>query len=204
MTPKPPVGTVVERVTRETRIRMVLGAPALRVALPVPLFAHFLTACFTTWGLAADVDGSGDVDVDPHHLVEDVGLVMGRALRERWPGYRDVARYGWAVVVMDDARVDVALDLSGRTGCWLSGTPEGAVNGLDAEALAEFWQGLARGGQLTVHVAVQAGHNRHHQWEASFKALGLALSMATTTRAGTLSTKGVIGDGGGDSGPGAR
>jgi imidazoleglycerol-phosphate dehydratase len=186
--------TEVTRTTRETDIRVTLGGPTLDMVLPIPLFAHFLTACLTTWGVGARVVGSGDVAVDPHHLVEDVGLVLGEAIRLRWPGYEGIARYGWAVVPMDDARVEVAVDLSGRPGCWLEQVPEGRVADVDGEALAEFWTGLARAAGLTVHVCFQAGQNRHHRWEAAFKALGLALRMATAPRGqGPLSTKGVIG-----------
>lgn len=188
--PQPP--TRVERVTRETRVRVELGANH-GIDLPVGMFGHLLDACATTWGTPVWVQAAGNTEVDPHHLVEDTGLVLGRALAARWPGYQGVARYGWAVVPMDDARVEVAVDLSGRAGSWLAQIPTGAVGGLDGEVLEEFWPALARGGQLTVHVEVRAGRNRHHQWEAAFKALGLALRQATAPRAGTLSTKGVIG-----------
>ncbi|MGC8486627.1 MAG: imidazoleglycerol-phosphate dehydratase HisB [Clostridia bacterium] len=184
--------TAVTRTTRETDVQVILGSDAPGLDVAVPIFQHFLNACLTTWGCPARVEARGDVDVDPHHLVEDVGLVLGRALAEHWPGYRDIARYGWAVVAMDDARAEVALDLSGRAGCWLEKVPDGAVNGLESEVLGEFWQGVARGGELTLHLNIPAGNSRHHRWEAAFKALGLALRQATEPREGTLSTKGVI------------
>jgi imidazoleglycerol-phosphate dehydratase len=191
--------TAIARRTRETEVQVILGAEVPGLDVAVPIFQHFLNACLTTWGCPARVEARGDTDVDPHHLVEDVGLVLGRALAEHWPGYRDIARYGWAVVAMDDARAEVALDLSGRAGSWLEKVPDGAVNGLEAEVLSEFWHGMARGGELTLHVNFAAGNNRHHRWEAAFKALGLALRQATEPRAGTLSTKGVIGRDGRDS-----
>jgi imidazoleglycerol-phosphate dehydratase len=186
-------GSTTVRRTKETSVRVTLDAPTTVVTLPVPLLAHFLTATLTTWGLAAEIVGTGDVMVDPHHLVEDVGIVLGRALTNRWPGYRGLARYGWAVVPMDDARVTVALDLSGRAGAVLERPPAGRIGDLEGEVLTEFWHGLARGGDLTVHVVFEAGQNRHHRWEAAFKGLGLALRMATVPR-GTdaLSSKGVI------------
>ncbi len=187
----PHSGTRVTRTTRETRVDVELGG-ASGITVPVPFFGHLLDACTTTWGVPVMVEASGDVAVDPHHLVEDIGLVLGRAILGRWPGYRDVARYGWAIVPMDEARVEVAVDLSGRTGSWLADMPSGAVGGLEGEVLEEFWTGLARGGQLTVHGQVRAGNNRHHQWEAAFKALGLALRMATAVRPGLLSTKGML------------
>ena len=192
MTPAqtPAAPSRVARTTRETRVEVELGgASGITVA---GFFGHLLDACATTWGVPVMVDASGDVAVDPHHVVEDIGLVLGRAILGRWPGYRDVARYGWAIVPMDEARVEVAVDLSGRTGSWLSDVPVGAVGGLEGEVLEEFWPALARGGQLTVHVQMRAGRNRHHQWEAAFKALGLALRMATAVRPGVLSTKGLL------------
>ncbi len=183
--------TRVTRITRETRVEVELGG-ASGITVPVPFFGHLLDACMTTWGVPVMVEASGDVAVDPHHLVEDTGLVLGRTILTRWPGYRDVARYGWAIVPMDEARVEAAVDLSGRTGSWLTDMPAGPVNGLEGEVLEEFWPALARGGQFTVHVQVRAGRNRHHQWEAAFKALGLALRMATARRPGLLSTKGML------------
>lgn len=180
------------RQTRETSITVTLGT-ATAFTVPVPIFRHFLTACGTTWGVDLGVTASGDIDVDPHHLVEDVGIVLGQAMRQAWPQYRGIARYGWAVVPMDEARAEVALDLSGRPGAWLTGIPQGNVGGVDGEVLAEFFSGLARGGEMTIHVTVATGVNRHHQWEAAFKALGLALRIATASRGSdVLSTKGVI------------
>lgn len=182
------------RETKETAVTVQLGGRVSGIEVPVPLFAHFLTALVTTWGVDVKIAASGDIDVDPHHLVEDVGIVLGRAVSEAYPGYRGIARYGYWILPMDDARVLVALDLSGRPGVWLRGFPEGPVAGLDGEVLAEFLTGFTRGGGLTLHAEVQAGANRHHQWEATFKALGLALQMATRPRGeGALSSKGVIG-----------
>ena len=190
--------TTITRTTRETHVTVELDPKAPGLDVAVPTFGHFLNACLTTWGYPARVEAQGDIEVDPHHLVEDVGIVLGQALTERWPGYRDIGRYGWAVVVMDDARAEVAIDLSGRAGSYLGQVPDGPVNGLDSEVFQEFWHGLARGAELTVHLTIPAGLNRHHRWEAAFKALGLALRQATAPRVGTLSTKGVIGRAGGD------
>jgi imidazoleglycerol-phosphate dehydratase len=184
----------VTRTTRETSVQWTLAPGGeLSLELPVPLFRHFVSALLTTWGIGATVSATGDIDVDPHHLIEDVGITLGQALRAAWPEFRGVARYGWAIVPMDEAQATVAVDLSGRPGCWLVGVPEGRVADLDGEALAEFWAGLARGGHLTLHARWDAGQNRHHRWEAAFKALGLALRQATAPRGdAVLSTKGVL------------
>lgn len=184
----------LSRTTRETTVRVTIDAGSPLVRVPSPIFAHFLTALCTTWGCTCQVEATGDVEVDPHHLLEDVGIVLGQALRSRWPGYSGIARYGWALLPMDDALVEVAVDLSGRAGAYLGALREGPVGGVEGEAFAEFYRGLARGGECTLHLQARAGENRHHLWEASFKALGLALRQATQPRGdGALSTKGVIG-----------
>ncbi len=183
----------VKRQTRETDVRLTLGGAAAELALPVPIFRHLLGAAVATWGLPLDLSATGDIDVDPHHLIEDVGIVLGQALASYLPGYRGVERYGFALVPMDDALAEVALDLSGRPGAYLANMPAGAVGGVDGEVFAEFFHGFSRGALCTLHIALRAGANRHHAWEASFKAFGLALRQATLPRPGLmLSTKGVI------------
>ena len=183
----------VNRTTRETDVRLTLGGEAAQLDLPVPIFRHLLGAAAATWGLPLRLSATGDTLVDPHHLIEDVGIVLGQALADYLPGYSGVGRYGFALVPMDDALAEVALDLSGRAGAHLANMPDGAVGGVDGEAFAEFFHGFSRGARCTIHVALRAGGNRHHAWEASFKAFGLALRQATLPRPGELlSTKGVI------------
>lgn len=190
-------GRTAARVTRrtaETDVHVRLGTEETDIEIPVPILSHFLGASIRTWGIGAELKATGDVQVDPHHLAEDVGIVLGQALKEFLPGYAGIARYGWANVPMDDALVEVALDLSGRAGAFLTGLPDGPVGGVDGEVFTEFMHGLCRGAACTLHLRVLAGTSRHHQWEAAFKALGLALRMATEERGeGVLSTKGMIG-----------
>lgn len=183
----------LRRTTRETDVAVELGGGSSELRLPVPVFRHLLSALVTTWGLPLRVEASGDVGVDPHHLCEDVGITLGQALAAYLPGYRDIARYGQALVPMDDALVEVALDLSGRAGAYLRGMPAGPVGGVEGEVFAEFFRGLSRGAACTLHLELRAGEVRHHAWEAAFKALGLALRAAAAPRPGLLlSTKGVI------------
>ena len=182
------------RTTRETDVAVRLGGDGSEASTPIPIFTHFLEAMLRTWGQPAAVRATGDVAVDPHHLAEDVGIVLGQALGRFLPGYTGIARYGWSIVPMDDALAEVALDLSGRAGCHVTSEPEGPVGGVDGEVFLEFFEGFCRGGTLTLHIAFRAGSNRHHRWEGAFKALGLALRAATAPReGGVLSTKGMIG-----------
>ncbi len=171
-----------------------LGGEGTELSMPVPILQHFLGACAATWGTPVSIRATGDVEVDPHHLAEDVGLLLGQTLQRYLPGYASIARYGWSVVPMDDALAEVALDLSGRAGCFSRGVPEGPVGAVDGEVFLEFFQGFCRGAACTLHLVFQAGQSRHHRWEAAFKALGLALRAAVLEReGGVLSTKGVIG-----------
>lgn len=181
------------RRTAETHVRVRLAAADTDIRIPVPILAHFLAAAFRTWGVRVEIEATGDVQVDPHHLAEDVGIVLGQTLGEYLPGYAGIARYGFAIVPMDEALVEAVLDLSGRPGAYLDALPDGSVGGVEGEVFAEFLQGFCRGASCTLHIRALAGRNRHHQWEAAFKALGLALRMATADRGeGVLSTKGVI------------
>lgn len=182
-----------KRQTRETDITVALGSTEPKITTPLPMLSHLLSALDMTSGLNLQIKAIGDTDVDPHHVIEDVGIVLGEALIALTDGYSGIARYADRKVAMDDALVDVTIDLSGRSGAYLSGFPEGSVGTLVGEALAEFFHGLARGGRLTLHVQLLNGHNAHHQVEAVFKALGLCLRDALQPRGdGPLSTKGGI------------
>ena len=185
--------TSITRTTRETDIRLQIGAAEAEVRTPVPVLTHFLTSLALTSALGLVVQASGDIEVDPHHLIEDVGIVLGQALFESTAGYAGIERYAERTVAMDDALASVAIDLSGRSGAYLHEFPAGSVGVVATEALAEFFHGLARGGRITLHLRMLAGENVHHRLEAAFKALGLALRDALQPRGdGPLSTKGVI------------
>ena len=183
----------MRRTTRETDVATEIGGDGTELRLPVPIFRHLLAALAATWGVALQVEATGDVDVDPHHLCEDVGITLGQAVAAYLPGYAGIARYGAALVPMDDALAEVALDLSGRAGAYLRGLPAGPVGGVEGEVFAEFFRGLSRGAACTLHIELRTAEVRHHAWEAAFKACGLALRAAAAPRQGELlSTKGVI------------
>ncbi|MGE5598095.1 MAG: imidazoleglycerol-phosphate dehydratase HisB [Bacteroidota bacterium] len=181
-----------KRETEETavRVRVVLdGQGRAEVATGIGFFDHMLRL------LARHA--LFDLEVDGHHLVEDVGIVLGRALREAVGEGRGIARYGWALVPMDEALAQAAVDLGGRAFLsWevpLSPVPCGDFQ---PELAAEFWRALAANAGINLHLRLLSGGNTHHCLEACFKAAGRALRSAAALdprETGIPSTKGVIG-----------
>lgn len=173
----------IERKTAETDIRLSLeldGAGQSRIATGVGFLDHMLTL-FTRHGLFdLEVSARGDLEVDQHHTVEDVGICLGMALKEAVGDKRGIVRYGDLTVPMDEALVLASLDLSGRpfAACDLD-VRDRRIGEFDAELVPEFFRALATNAGLTLHVRQLAGENGHHIVEAAFKALARALDMAT-------------------------
>lgn len=171
----------VVRETRETRVvvRLVTGAPdASRIATTDRFLDHMLStlARYASWGL--EVEADGDLR---HHLVEDVAITLGLALRDEIP--EACRRFGSAFAVMDDALVQAALDLGGRS--YYRGP-------LPSPLYDHFLRSLAENAALALHVRILRGHDRHHVVEAAVKALGLALREATQPEGAVFSTKGAV------------
>lgn len=189
----------VERATKETEIRVSLdldGTGRCEVSTGVGFFDHMLTHVAVHGLMDLAVAARGDLDVDGHHTVEDVGIALGQALRDALGDRAGIARYGDATVPMDEALAQVVLDLSGRPHLsYEDGLPPVQVGGFDAELSREFFEAFARTAGATAHVRVLAGRNAHHVLEAVFKAFGRALSAATRVdprRTGIPSTKGSL------------
>lgn len=188
----------IHRTTAETAITVSLGLDTFespQIVTNLPLFTHFLTAFAFHGRFRVAIDAEGDVSVDPHHLVEDVGIVLGQALREALGDRRDIARFGQRCLPMDEALVLCALDLSGRGQCyWAPGFPDRAINGVSSEVWPEFFRAFSRLSGTTLHLRCIAGDNAHHVYEACFKALGRALAeaVAPLDQRGISSTKGVL------------
>lgn len=189
----------VERNTAETQIRLTLqldGAPFSSVGTGLPFLDHMLYALARHSRFGLEVTAKGDLEVDVHHLVEDLGITLGMALKQAVGDGRGLERYGEASVPMDETLVNVVLDLSGRP--HLAFVPEelgleGAAGGVNAYHLREFLRGLVNHAGLTLHVRVLAGREAHHVIEATFKALARALYAATrVTRTDLPSTKEVL------------
>ena len=190
----------VERKTKETEIALQLnldGTGASKVQTPIPFFSHMLEAWSKHGLMDLAIEASGDVEVDIHHTVEDVGIVLGQALRQALADKRGIVRYGTAFVPMDEALVQASVDLSGRPFLVFNvPVARTRVSNFDLDMLPEFFRAFAFNAEITLHVTMHYGHNLHHIAEAVFKAVGRSLAEATRLNpriAGVLpSTKGSL------------
>lgn len=172
----------IARETSETRLRLRLdldGSGAARVATGIGFFDHMLTALARHALLDLDVEAQGDLHVDFHHTTEDVGIVLGSALAQALGDKRGVRRYGHALVPMDEALAEAAVDLSGRPFfAWSVEFAQPKIGEMDTDLFEEFFRALAMNGLLTLHIRQLAGRNAHHVAEACFKAVARALRAA--------------------------
>jgi len=187
----------MQRKTKETDISLELeiyGSGKAQISTGIGFFDHMLEAFCKHALFDMKLVCKGDLHVDFHHSVEDVGIVIGQALREKIYPLSGVERFGEATVVMDEAAVNCALDLSNRPFLVYESINEGKVGEFDVELANEFFQALAFNAAITLHIAKIRGRNSHHILEASFKACAVALRRALTknSRVGVPSTKGVL------------
>ena len=189
----------IHRVTGETDVSLTLaldGAGGGERQTGVGFFDHLLDALARHGGLDLDVAVQGDLETGPHHTVEDTGIALGQALDESLGDRAGIARFGHAVVPMDEARAACAIDISGRPYLAFAGAfPAERVEDFDTDLVEEFLRAVANTAKLTLHLEVEAGRNAHHMVEASFKAFARALRQAVTEDprvAGVPSTKGLL------------
>ena len=189
----------VERTTAETSITILIDLDGgdSSSSTGVPFFDHMLDQLGRHGRVGLEVRASGDLEIDAHHTVEDVGLALGDALRQAVGDKRGICRYGDALVPMEEALAQVALDISGRPLLvYDADIPAEAIGQFDTILTEEFLHALARSAGLTLHVRLLAGKNPHHCVEAIFKAVARALGEAVSIdpRAGDEipSTKGVL------------
>jgi imidazoleglycerol-phosphate dehydratase len=172
----------VRRETRETKISLDLnldGEGRYEVNTGIGMFDHMLEQLAKHGRFDLTVDASGDIERDPHHLVEDVGLVLGQALNQALGERRGITRFAHAVIPMDESLVLIAVDLGGRpyAGIDLKFERE-SIGKLPAENVAHFFEAFAQEGRLNIHIRELSGGNDHHRIEAAFKGLARALSTA--------------------------
>lgn len=171
-----------ERTTGETSVRVTVdldGGGSTKISTGVGFFDHMLDQLGRHSSIDLEIEASGDLEVDSHHTVEDVGIALGGALAEALGDKRAVRRYGWALVPMEEALVQVALDLSGRP--FLSfevEIPAERIGNFDPDLAEEFFVALTRSAGMTLHVRQVAGRNSHHIVECVFKSVAQALSQA--------------------------
>ena len=172
------------RNTLETRIRVEAdldGAGQAQLEVGLPFFEHMLDQVARHGRIDLTVEAKGDLEVDAHHTVEDVGITFGQAVAEAVGDKRGIWRYGHAYVPLDEALSRVVVDFSGRPGLdWQVNFTRARVGDFDVDLLREFFQGFANHAQVTLHVDNLKGVNAHHQAETIFKAFGRALRMALT------------------------
>lgn len=186
------------RKTHETEItaEMVLdGAGKRSLATGIGFFDHMLDHLSKHSGISLTLKAKGDLEVDYHHTVEDVGIVLGQLLAEAIGDARGIARYGSVSVPMEEALVDAAIDLCGRGNLVYNvAATQPKVGDFDAELGREFFQAISRSGKFTLHLNLRYGDNQHHILEAAFKAFAQALrqAMALTGKDEIPSTKGVL------------
>jgi len=189
----------VERNTKETQIILQLnldGAGAAKIETGIPFFDHMLEAWAKHGLMDLTIDAKGDLEVDLHHTVEDVGICLGKALREAVGDKKGVARYGASFLPMDEALLHAAVDLSGRP-YLVFNVPlaRTRIGTFDLDLLKDFFRAFSVNAEITLHVNMHYGENLHHIAEAAFKAVGRALAEATRLNpriSDVLSTKGSL------------
>ena len=188
----------VDRNTKETRIHLVLdldSREAPKVSTGLPFFDHMLNALAFHGGFYLEVQAQGDLEVDPHHLVEDTGIVLGEAFFRTQKDRGALVRYGACTIPMDEALSEAVLDVCGRA-YWVynANLPQTHAGTFDLSLVREFVIALANNARINLHGNCRYGENSHHMVEALFKALGKALAQAYGRRddGKVPSTKGVL------------
>ncbi len=189
----------IHRKTAETDIELELlidGSGEARVATGVGFLDHMLTLLAKHAAMDLVIAATGDLDVDQHHTVEDVGICLGQALREALGEKTGIRRYGHFTLPMEETLCTVALDLGGRAYfVFQAEFPTGKIGDFDAELVADFWHAFAANALCNLHISVPYGRNSHHIAEAIFKATARALRLAVESDPrlpGVPSTKGTL------------
>jgi imidazoleglycerol-phosphate dehydratase len=196
---RPPRAASVERSTKETQIRLDLeldGAGQAEISTGVGFFDHMLDLLARHARMNLNVSANGDLETGSHHTTEDVGIVLGQALDRALGDRSGIARYGDAMVPMDEALGACAIDVSGRPYCsFEADLPATTIAGFETELTEEFFRAVANNAKLTIHLRALEGTNAHHKIEACFKAFARALREAVSiddSEQGIPSTKGVL------------
>ena len=191
--------STITRTTKETDITVSLeidGSGKSVVDTGVPFMDHMLTLFAKHGFFDLEVKAKGDIEVDYHHTVEDLGIVLGQALLQAAGDKKGIRRYGNFLLPMDETLVMIALDLSGRAGLYYDVTPPAPmVKDIDARLFYEFFQALCTNAGLNMHVRMICSGETHHLFEAIFKGFAKALDQATSADPriqGVLSTKGSL------------
>jgi imidazoleglycerol-phosphate dehydratase len=190
----------IQRYTKETQIRVRVnldGTGHANLKTGIGFFDHMLDQIARHGLIDLDIEAAGDLHIDGHHTVEDVGITLGMAVAKAVGDKKGISRYGHSYVPLDEALSRVVIDLSGRPGLAMDVKfSSGMIGALDTQLVFEFFQGFVNHALVSLHVDNLKGHNAHHQCETIFKAFGRALRMALTPDPRSVgvipSTKGVL------------
>ena len=193
---------VLERNTNETKIRIELrldgneaeASPTTRINTGIGFFDHMLNLFAFRAGVALVVECEGDLEIDGHHTVEDIGIALGQAIFQALGDKRGINRYGEASIPMDESLARCILDISGRPFLVFNADfPCERLGNFETELVEEFFRAMAFNAGVTMHLSVEYGSNTHHMIEALFKAVGVAFKQAIQIVGGGVpSTKGVL------------
>ena len=188
--------TNIKRETKETKIEISVdtkGKIPTQISTGIGFFDHMLETFAKHSGIAIQVYCEGDIEVDYHHSVEDVGIVLGQALYEEIFPIKNIERFANTVAVLDEAAVEVDLDIGGRPYLVYEMPIDGAIRDFDLELVEEFFKSLVFNFKIASHIIYKRGTNRHHIIESAFKSFAVALRRALSyTNSGIPSTKGVL------------
>jgi len=190
-----------QRRTNETDISCVFDykqektydeKDSVKIQTSLPFFSHLLETCFYHGKFYLTLKAEGDIEVDPHHLVEDIGIVLGICIKKWWQAHT-VSRFGHAVIPMDDALSEVVLDISGRSYLLFRDIfPQPMAGTFQVALLREFFVAISSKAQMNVHIILREGLNSHHMAESLYKAFGISLAQALLPLSELRSTKGVL------------
>ncbi len=187
----------IERNSKETRLAASIdidGSSQVAIDTGLPFLDHMLEQLGRYAAFDLEIGGSGDIAVDPHHLVEDAGIVVGQAISQALGDRDGITRFASAYAPLDESLARVVIDLGKRPFLSYNVPLRGRIGTLESEVLEEFWRAFSIHAGATLHVDVIRGRNRHHVAEATFKALGLALRSACALGGrGVPSSKGLLG-----------
>lgn len=186
----------VDRRTKETYIKIFLNLESNRtpeINTSLPFFDHILYSMAFHGEFYLNIQAKGDIQVDPHHLVEDTGLVLGDALKVAASNSSPIKRFGHFIIPMDDALSEVTIDAGGRPYLvYKADYPQPRAGNFDIFLLKDFLKSFSDRAGITLHAECRYGENSHHMTEALFKALGKAIKLAYTPASKILSTKGTL------------
>ena len=187
----------IKRQTKETNISVKLGVYGkgeAKINTGIGFFDHMLTALAKHSLMDIELSCEGDREIDDHHSVEDCGIALGQAFAKAVYPVSGIERYGDSVLVMDEAAVSAALDISGRAFLVFKAKMKDKIGAFDSELIPEFFTAFAHNAKITLHIKKQRGKNAHHIAEACFKAVAVALrkALAKNERIGMPSTKGCL------------